>query len=153
MAEMEKGRIEQRRFERVVAQMNVRFYVLDEASGATVEQEQAYRETRLEQLTHGTQPETMLKGVTRDISAGGICLVADKALAVGTKVVVDMDVPGLPRPLRALGKVMRSGPAGGARDATQQVQLWHCGLEIIAIHKEDLRRIENFIIEQKLKGR
>jgi c-di-GMP-binding flagellar brake protein YcgR len=148
--DMHKGRIEQRRFERVVAQMAVRFYVLDAAHADALAKDAAYRETALSQMDIEARPETLLKGVTRDISAGGFCLLSDSPLEVGTPVMVDMEVPGLPRPLRALSRVMRRDTAT-SRDSSGSSQVWVCGLAIEAINKEDLRRIENLIIEMKLK--
>jgi len=148
--DMHKGRIEQRRFERVVAEMSVRFYVLDAEHANALAQDAAYRETHMDKMDIEARPETVLKGVTRDISAGGFCLLSDSPLEIGTPVMVDMEVPGLPRPLRALSRVMRRDTAT-SRDASGTSQVWICGLSIEAINKEDLRRIENLILEVKLK--
>ena len=152
--DMHKGRMEQRQHERVVAQMSVRFYVLDESHAQTLAEDAAYRETHMDKIDVEARPETVLKGVTRDISTGGFCLLSDHALDIGTPVMVDMEVPGLPRPLRALARVVRrDNAAGAARDATGTSAVWVCGLQIAAINKDDLRRIENLILEMKFKQR
>jgi hypothetical protein len=67
-------------------------------------------------------------------------------------VVCDITVPTLPRPLRALAEVVRSDSNDGrVVDRTQKV--YKAGLKIIAINKDDLTRIENYIIEEKIKHR
>ena len=64
--------------------------------------------------------------------------------------MVELTLPNLPRTLRALGRVMHSESGGETVDRSALV--YRSGLEIIAINHDDIRRIENYILEQKLKG-
>lgn len=48
------------------------------------------------------------RAVTKDISAGGICLFADHTLAQGTRLQVSMAVPGRKEPVRFTAEVVWS---------------------------------------------
>jgi hypothetical protein len=145
------GTIEQRQFERVVAEMNIRYYPVDEAYFAQLADEAAYKDTHMDQLADLPRPDTYLVGVTENISKGGLALVTDKPMPLGAHVVLDMTMQGLPKPLRAIGQVMRTQEGGGTVDNTAKV--FRTGLKIVAINKEDMKRIENYILEMRLKGK
>lgn len=147
-----RGTIEQRKFERIVSQLQIKYYVVDNAYAEQLKTEAAYKDTSLEKLASIQRPSTVLTGVTDNISQGGLSLVSETPLALGTNVVCDITVPTLPRPLRALAEVVRSDSNDGrVVDRTQKV--YKAGLKIIAINKDDLTRIENYIIEEKIKHR
>jgi hypothetical protein len=147
-----RGTIEQRKFERIVSQLQIKYYVVDEAYATQLKTEAAYKDTSLEKLASLQRPSTVLTGVTDNISQGGLSLVSEAPLALGTNVVCDITVPTLPRPLRALAEVVRSDSNDGrVVDRTQKV--YKAGLKILAINKDDLTRIENYIIEEKIKNR
>lgn len=145
------GTIEQRQFERVVAEMNIRYYPVEEAYFKQLEGEAAYKDTQIEKLADLPRPSTYLVGVTENISKGGLALVLDKPLPLGSHVVLDLSMPNLPRPLRAIGQVMRQQEGQGTTDSTAKV--FRTGLKLVAINKEDMKRIENYILEMKLKGK
>ena len=98
------------------------------------------------------RPVTVLSGMTENISQGGLSLVSGQPIAIGTHVVCDITVPNLPRPLRALAAVVRSDSTDG-RVVDRTVSTYKSGLKIIAINKDDLTRIENYIIEEKIRNR
>ncbi len=146
-----RGSIEQRQFERLVAAMPIRFYVMDEESARKMENEAAYKETRLETLKQNPQPHTVLSGVTENISMGGLCLVSEQPLKPGTFVVVDMYPPSLPKPLRALSQVVRSENGGASVDRT--APSFRSGLKIIAINRNDMKEIENYLLQLRFRRR
>jgi c-di-GMP-binding flagellar brake protein YcgR len=147
-----RGTIEKRRYERIVAQLQIKYYVVDNAYAEQLKTEAAYRDTTLAKLATAQRPTNVLSGVTENISEGGLALVSEQPLALGTHVVCDITVPSLPRPMRALAEVVRSDSNDGRIvDRTQTV--YKSGLKIIAINKDDLVRIENYIIEEKIKSR
>jgi len=78
--------------------------------------------------------------------------VSDQPLAIGTMVICDITVPSLPRPLRALAEVAHSDSKDG-RIVDRTVSIYKSGLKIIAINKDDLTRIENYIIDEKIRQR
>jgi len=147
-----RGTIEQRKFERIVSQLQIKFYVVDNAYAEQLQTEAAYKDTTLEKLAASSRPATMLSGVTENISQGGLALVSEQPLALGTKVVCDVTVPNLPRPLRVLAEVVRSDSKDG-RIVDRTMSIYKSGLNIIAVNKDDLTRIENYIIEEKIKHR
>jgi c-di-GMP-binding flagellar brake protein YcgR len=138
--------------ERISATMQIKFYVVDEAYAEKLRTEAAYKDTHVDALGQLRAPSTALTGVTENISTGGLALVTESPMAVGTKVVVDITMPSLPRPLRALAQVVTSDSESGAV-VDRTVSTYRCGLKLIAINKDDMKRIENYIIEQKIKGR
>lgn len=152
MPEPVRGTIERRKHERIVAQLQIKYYIVDAAYAQQLQAEAAYKDTTLEKLAASPRPVNVLSGMSEDISQGGLSLVSEQPLAVGTHVVCDITVPALPRPLRALAEVVRSDSKDGrVIDRTQNV--YKCGLKILAINKDDLVRIENYIIEEKIRGR
>lgn len=147
-----RGTIEQRKFERIVSQLQIKFYVVDNAYAEQLQTEAAYKDTTLDKLTGSARPTTMLSGVTENISQGGLALVSEQPLAIGTMVVCDVTVPNLPRPLRVLAEVVRSDSKDG-RIVDKTMSIYKSGLKIIAVNKDDLTRIENYIIEEKIRHR
>ena len=150
--EPNRGTIEQRKFERIVSQLQIKYYVVDAAYADQLATEAAYKDTTLEKLAVMQRPTTVLTGVTENISQGGLSLVSEQPLALGTRVVCDITMPNLPRPLRALAEVVRSDSNDG-RVVDRTVSIYKAGLKISAINKDDLTRIENYIIEEKIKNR
>ena len=151
-AQPSRGTIEQRKFERILATLQIKYYIVDDAYAKTLQEDAAYKDTSLEKLQKLDRPNTPLQGVTENISQGGLALVTDQPVAMGTFVVCDITLPALPRPMRALAEVVRSDSRDG-RVVDRTVHTYRSGLRIIAINKDDLKRIENYIIEEKIKQR
>lgn len=152
MPEPIRGTIEKRQYERIVSQLQIKYYIVDHAYAEQLKTEAAYKDTTLAKLAAAPRPTNVLSGMSEDISQGGLSLVSEQPLAIGTHVVCDITVPSLPRPLRALAEVVRSDSNDGRIvDRTQSV--YKAGLKILAINKDDLVRIENYIIEEKIRGR
>lgn len=152
MPEPMRGSIEKRQYERIVSNLQIKYYVVDNAYAEQLKTEAAYKDTTLEKLAAAPRPTNVLSGMSENISQGGLSLVSEQPLALGTYCVCDITVPSLPRPLRALAEVVRSDSNDGrVVDRTQTV--YKSGLKIIAINKDDLVRIENYIIEEKIRSR
>jgi c-di-GMP-binding flagellar brake protein YcgR len=147
-----RGTIEQRQFERITSTLQIKYYIIEKEYADTLQQDAAYKDTTLESLSKMDRPNTPLQGVTDNISAGGLSLVTDQPVALGTHVVCDITMPNLPRPLRALAEVVRTDSKEG-RVVDRTISTYRSGLKIIAINKDDLKRIENYIIEEKIKQR
>ena len=147
-----RGTIEHREFERIVSQLQIKYYVVDDDYATQLSGESAYKNSTLEKLAQNPRPSTTVNGVTENISSGGLALISEKPLALGTFVVCDITMPKMPRPLRALAQVMRSDSVDG-RIIDRTVSTYKAGLKILAINNDDLKRIENYIIEEKIRGR
>jgi c-di-GMP-binding flagellar brake protein YcgR len=147
-----RGKIEQRQFERITSTLQIKYYIIEKEYAEKLQLDAAYKDTTLESLAKMDRPNTPLQGVTDNISTGGLALVTDTPIAMGTHVVCDISMPNLPRPMRALAEVVRSDSKEG-RVIDRTISTYRSGLKIIAINKDDLKRIENYIIEEKIKQR
>ena len=147
-----RGTLEQRQFERITSTLQIKYYIIEKDYADKLQVDAAYKDTTLENLSKMDRPNTPLQGVTDNISAGGLALVTDQPVSLGTYVVCDITMPNLPRPLRALAEVVRSDSKEG-KVIDRTISTYRSGLKIIAINKDDLKRIENYIIEEKIKHR
>jgi c-di-GMP-binding flagellar brake protein YcgR len=138
--------------ERAPANMQIKFYVVDQEYADKLLTESAYKDTLLDSSGNFKTPKAMLTGVTENISTGGLALVSEQPMAIGTQVVVDITMPKMPQSLRALAEVVRSDSESG-RVVDRTVSTYRAGLKLLAINKDDLRRIENYIVEQKIRAR
>jgi len=59
-------------------------------------------------------------------------------------------MPSLPRPLRTLAQVVQSDADSG-KVVDRTIQSYKCSLKVLAINKDDMKRIENDIIESKIR--
>ena len=134
-----------------MANLQIKYYVVDEVYAAKLKAEPAYKDSSLEKLAAKERPATMFSGVTENIQ-DGLALVVDQPMVPGTPLVLDITVPKTPRPLRALAEVVSSDSKDG-RVVDRTVTTYKVGLKIIAINKDDLIRIENYMIEEKIRGR
>lgn len=132
--------------------MQIKYYIVEKDYAEKLQADAAYKDTTLDALSKMDRPNTPLQGVTDNISSGGLALVTDTPVAMGTHVVCDITMPNLPRPLRALAEVVRTDSKEG-RVVDRTMSTYRSGLKIIAINKDDLKRIENYIIEEKIKHR
>src|SRR5690606_8424334 len=128
-------------------------YTVDEAVAQELSVDASYKDTTLEQLRSQTQVASPMTGVTENISKGGLSLTSDEPMLLGQKVVVDMTLPGVKQPVRALAEVMRSSGDSRSQVVDRNARSFSAGLKILAVNKEDLRRVENFIIMEKIKNR
>ena len=147
-----RGSIEQRQFERITSTLQIKYYIVEKDYADKLQADAAYKDSTLEKLAKLDRPSTVLTGVTDNISQGGLQLVTDTPISLGTHVVCDITMPTLPRPLRALAEVVRTDSKEG-RVVDRTISTYRSGLKIIAINKDDLKRIENYIIEEKIKNR
>jgi c-di-GMP-binding flagellar brake protein YcgR len=146
------GTIEHRQFERIITTLQIKYYIVEKDYADKLKEDDAYRDTTLETLKSMDRPNTPLQGVTENISSGGLALVSESPIALGTHVVCDITMPNLPRPMRALAEVVRTDSKEG-RVVDKTMSTYRAGLKILAINKDDLKRIENYIIEEKIKSR
>jgi c-di-GMP-binding flagellar brake protein YcgR len=147
-----RGTIEQRQFERITSTLQIKYYIIEKEYADKLQTDAAYKDTTMESLAKMDRPNTPLQGMTDNISSGGLALVTDTPVALGTYVVCDITMPKFPRPLRALAEVVRTDSKEG-RVVDRTISTYRSGLKIISINKDDLKRIENYIIEEKIKQR
>jgi hypothetical protein len=86
-------------------------------------------------------PAPTLRGVTANVSVSGFCLVSNTPMPLGTHVLMDVNLPGLPRPLRTLTEVMRTNPAPSNPSLTRY------GLRIVAAHPGAIAMLQELVNE------
>lgn len=139
------GILERRQHTRLEGVFNVRFVPL---SGLMAKHMlAAASEMGLRGETIDIKPgEHSVRGVTANFSEGGFCLLSDHRIPEGTHLLVDVSLPGLSNPVRAMTEVVRSAPALSNPDLTRH------GLRFVAIHPEALTKIKT-LVEQGLAVR
>lgn len=147
-----RGTIEQRKFERITSILQIKYYIVEKEYADKLKEDSAYKDSTLEKLSKIERPNTPLIGMTENISQGGLELITEQPVSLGTHVLCDITLPKFSQPLRALTEVVRTDSREG-RVIDRTLSTYRAGLKIIAINKDDLKRIENYIIEEKIKNR
>jgi len=84
-----------------------------------------------------TDPEA-----TKNISAGGICLVVHEDVEVGDRLDLDIELPGA-RVIHAAGRVIWTAPVQEGADKERKGR--NVGIEFLEITKEDREEIQRFV--------
>ncbi len=140
------GWMEQRKQQRVVSSLKVTYQVLDPTGSDEVLRRVEYRHSLSEHFAELAQDSRVFLAVTRDLSSAGLGLVTFEKLEVGAWLSLRMSLPGYNAPASLLAKVMnvREGRRSGENS-------WEAGLEIRAIHRGDILRIELHLARKRLK--
>lgn len=85
------------------------------------------------------KPSTLLRGsLTRNIGEGGICFQSNEFMSLACRLVVEVTLPNVPRPIKAISKVawIRRLPSG---------DMYELGNQFLEMAKEDRAHIVDFI--------
>ncbi|MDP2939065.1 MAG: PilZ domain-containing protein [Candidatus Omnitrophota bacterium] len=117
------GEVEQerRKFVRLDISCNVNYKILDE------------------------KPIIQDKSQTKNISAGGICLIVDEELKPGTSLDLDFELPDKKTPIKAKGMVVWIKPF---KIASEQ-QHFDSGIEFTQISPTERKRIDQYVFRFK----
>jgi hypothetical protein len=144
--DLQQGWMEQRKHERIATSLKVAYRVLDEKEGQEALSHNHYSETKAEHLPHLASKFHVYHAVTKDISEGGLSLTGDNPFLVGTHVEVILNLPQYNKPLTLLAVVVRAG---------EQFQsgkpVFNAGVKLVAVNREDVKRLANFILAEKLR--
>ncbi len=84
---------------------------------------------RLRFKTVGNEPAfrnlAQNSGMMKNISGGGICFDSTDPIAPGTMLAIEVDLPGFPTSVIALGRVVRCDPSGARHDIG--LEFWWIG--------------------------
>lgn len=141
---MKTGWVEKRQHERVLATLKVEFRMIDSELAKKLLAHDHYRQTTAEHLPELSLKSPLYKAVTKDVSLGGLLLVSQQALAVGTQVEVSLHLPNYKTSLNFLAQITRV-------ETTVEMgrNLYHAGMKTLAIHKGDVDRIGKYLLDQK----
>ncbi len=109
--------IEKRVYPRVSVKMPVKYRVIEDQK----EIDSVFERKKKEQTSR-----------TMDLSLGGLYLVADQILAVGSILRLDVALPSQPGLISAFAEVVWSNETGG-------------GLHFLAMKEEDVESLKNYI--------
>lgn len=92
-------------------------------------------------------PPAKQKGTTKNIGAGGICLLSEKELKIGDTVKIEIHLPDDPPDISATGKVAWVKIFAIANDKNRR---YDAGVEFTQIDQGDRRRIEKYIFSLRI---
>lgn len=149
--EQGKGGLERRESERVDCQLGVNWKHLEKAEADELLSSGAFTDvfmlTDLQAPTSNAALES--KAYTENLSISGVKLVGDLRLATGEplkegwELLVELEVPGAPIPVRALAVVVWTSPSMAGAAAMS------AGLFFKAIHKQDVERVTRYMLMVK----
>ena len=137
--------MERRLFERVSASVRVAYRLVPKAELIRMLADPSYRDTTSDRLPELAKSSTIVHAVTRDLSMGGMSVTGDSEFPLGDAVAVYLYLPDAPAPVTVVAEVVRSDRAGGQGEAA-----FRAGLKILAINREDVVRIEKYLLQNKL---
>jgi len=131
------GWVEKRQHERVVATIKVGYRVIDP---------QQARSLLSQELPGLSQVSPLYEAVTKDISLGGLSVVSDQMLPRGTVVEIGLTLPNYQTTLNFLAEIVHAEPFTEMGRSMQR-----SGVKTLAINKEDVTRMEKYLIEKMRK--
>lgn len=142
MAE-KSGWMEKRQHERFLTALKVSYRIISTAEAQTILSQDSYRETTADRLPMISQVSPLYEAVTQDISLGGFCMVSEQAVPARTVVEVILTLTQTMTALKFMAEVVRTEPLsqGGST-------LHRLGLKTLAIHKEDMTRMEQYLADK-----
>lgn len=150
-SEQGKGGLERRVADRVDCQLGVSWRHLGKPEADQLLSSGAFTDvfmlTDLQEMVSSDTLES--KAYTENLSVSGVKLVGDLRLSTGEplqeswELMVELEVPGAPIPVRALAVVVWVSPSldGGKTVAA--------GLFFKAIHKQDVERVTRYMVMQR----
>lgn len=141
------GWMEKRQFERIDASVKVTYCLIPKADLVQTLSNPAYRESTTDQLPELSKKSAIVHAVTRDISMGGMSLVGQTAFPPDMALEIHLYLPNYPAPITLIAEVIRAtSEAGGSNGST-----FRAGLKILAINKQDVIRLDKYLLAEKLR--
>jgi hypothetical protein len=139
---LHQGWIEKHRQERVETTIRVRYRVLDQRSADALLTENAYKDTLLDQVIQSAQGNRMLEGFMRNLGESGLYLAGDNCVNKGQFVMLELILPSVHQ---KIVRVVAQAVEDGAEEEKSSV-VHRSGIKIMAIHNDDLKALQNYII-------
>ena len=147
MPPVHTGWIEKRQFERIDASVKVTYCLIPKADLVTTLSNPSYRESTMDQLPDLSKKSAIAHAVTRDISMGGMSLVGQEPFPPDIALEIHLYLPNYPAPITLIAEVIRVAlEAGGSNGTTHRA-----GLKILAINKQDVIRLDKYLLAEKLR--
>jgi len=141
------GWVEKRQHERILATLKMDYRVVGGPEVSKMLTQEPYRQTTSDHLPELAERSSLYRAVTKDISLGGLSLVSQQPLQAGMVLEVALHLPNFKTVLKFLAEI---------RHVSTTVEmgrnLFHAGIRTMAIHKGDVERIADYLIQQKKTG-
>jgi hypothetical protein len=141
------GWMERRLFERVDASVRVSYRRVPKSELVKLLMDPSYRDTTSDRLPELAKSSTVVSAVTKDLSVGGMSLTGPEEFPLGDAVAVFLYLPDAPAPVTVVAEVVRSQKSGGTGEGA-----FRAGLKILAVNREDVVRIEKYLLAQRLRS-
>ena len=137
------GWVEKRQHERIVATLKVNFHVIRSDEAQRLLENERYKSTTAELLPELSQKSNLYKAVTKDISLGGLALVSQEPLSRGMLLEINLQLPSYHTSLKFLAKVMHT-------ETFEEMgkTLYTAGMQTLAISKDDVQKIADYLVKQ-----
>ena len=84
------------------------------------------------------------EGSSKDISAGGICIIVDENIKIDSVVFLTLHLPDGKSPVKVRGRVVRSTEGKSAKEKGKN---YETGIVFIKINPDDQERIAKYVTE------
>jgi hypothetical protein len=139
MEKIAKDLLDKRRYERMKAGLQVKYRTVGPTEEATLIKQGEYGAPNAFQAAT-TEIQDFNKVTCEDISLGGLRINTPFPLPEGTRLWLQINIPGIPIAVNAIGEVRWSRRAGS---------LCSSGLQFHGISMADLGKVERFLALQK----
>lgn len=143
---IQTGWVEKRQYERVEAAVKVTYRVIPREELVQLMRNPEYRDSTSDQLPDLAKKSGVVHAVTRDLSMGGLSLLGEKGFPPGGAVAIHLHLPGYPAPLTLVAEIVRADEVSGITGLS-----FRAGLKILAVNREDVVRLEKYLLSEKLK--
>jgi c-di-GMP-binding flagellar brake protein YcgR len=140
------GWMEKRQSERVDATVKVSYILIPKADLVATLANPAYRDSTTDRLPDLSKRSPTLHAVTRDMSLSGMSLVGQTDFPDDHALEINIYLPTYPAPLTVIAEVVRSHEEGSGERAVHRA-----GIKILAINRQDLSRLDRFLLAEKMK--
>jgi len=135
---MEKtGWVEKRQHERLVATLKASYKRLTPVRALELQEHPDYLATPGSGFLGD---DGLIAGQTQDVSAGGMALLSQDPFKPGERLLIKLEIPQLPQPLQCLAEVRWISTSEEMKRT-----LYHAGLKFLAIHKDDVARLNGYL--------
>jgi c-di-GMP-binding flagellar brake protein YcgR len=143
---MNMGWMEKRQYERVDAAVKVSYRTLSKEELVHHLVNPAYRESTVDRLPELSKKSPTMSAVTKDISVGGLSLFGESEFPPDTALEIFLYLPSYPSPITMIAEIVRTQATSSATG-----ELFRAGVKILAINKQDVGRLDRFILAEKLR--
>jgi len=143
---MHQGWMEKRQFERVDAAIKVAYRVIPKSELVKYLTDSAYRESTTDRLPELSKKSPTMSAVTKDISMGGLSVMGETEFPPDSALEVFLYLPAYPSPITMIAEIVRTQTTGSSLG-----DMFRAGLKILAINKQDINRLDRFLLAEKIR--